>query len=101
MNELVADADLYGGTHRVIGQILRPRGVLVRHLVMPGQGDEGLFTDPVLTLDVSARATVRPGVDVYVNGRNLTDDRAIMARLPFGARTQPPRWIQAGIELSY
>jgi len=29
-DELVADADLYGGTHRVISRILRPRGIYVR-----------------------------------------------------------------------
>ncbi len=68
---------------------------------LPGQGEEGLFTDAQLTLDATAKVKPFEWLEVYFNARNLLDARPIVARRPFGARTLAPRWLQAGVKLSF
>jgi Fe(3+) dicitrate transport protein len=38
---------------------------------------------------------------VYLNGRNLLDNAYIVARRPFGARPGAPRWVQAGMQITF
>jgi Fe(3+) dicitrate transport protein len=64
-----------------------------------GQGTPlaGSLTDAYFLVDASVRYRILPEVELYVNGRNLTDDRYIASRRPFGARPGAPRWILAGV----
>jgi Fe(3+) dicitrate transport protein len=64
-----------------------------------GQGDPkpGDKTDAYFLLDGAARYKVVPHVEVYVLGRNLTNDRYIASRRPFGARPGAPLWVIGGI----
>jgi Fe(3+) dicitrate transport protein len=64
-----------------------------------GQGDPkpGDKTDAYFLLDASARYRFFKWLELYVNGRNLLDDRYIASRRPFGARPGPPRWLIAGV----
>ena len=36
-------------------------------------------------------------IELYLNGRNLTNDRYIGSRLPFGARPGAPLWLMGGL----
>ncbi|MFO0737783.1 MAG: TonB-dependent receptor [Labilithrix sp.] len=64
-----------------------------------GQGkvQPGDLTDAYFLLDASAKYRLCKGAELYVNGRNLTNDRYIGSRLPFGARPGAPLWIMAGL----
>ncbi len=60
----------------------------------PRAGDK---TDAYFLLDASARYRIIGHVDLYVNGRNLTNDRYIASRRPYGARPGAPLWLIAGL----
>ncbi len=64
-----------------------------------GQGTPapGTLTDSYFLLDASAKVRIFKYLEVYVNGRNLLDDRYIASRRPFGARPGAPRWLMAGV----
>lgn len=57
----------------------------------------GAKTDAYFLLDASAKYRVLDHVELYVNGRNLTNDRYIASRRPFGARPGAPLWMMAGV----
>jgi len=54
-------------------------------------------TDAYFLLDTSAKYRLFDHVELYVNGRNLTNDRYIASRRPFGARPGAPLWVLAGV----
>ena len=64
-----------------------------------GQGTPrpGDLTDAYFLLDASVKYKVLPQVELYVNGRNLLDDRYIASRRPYGARPGAPLWMLAGV----
>jgi Fe(3+) dicitrate transport protein len=64
-----------------------------------GHGTEkpGDKTDAYFLLDASVKYRVHEHVELYINGRNLTNDRYIASRRPFGARPGAPLWILAGV----
>jgi Fe(3+) dicitrate transport protein len=57
----------------------------------------GELTDAYFLLDASAKYRFAQELELYVNGRNLLDDRYIAARSPYGARPGAPLWVMAGI----
>lgn len=63
--------------------------------------DEVLATDEQLWIDVGARTRLTRSIEVYADARNLTDSVAIVSRRPYGARPNPPRWVQVGARLSF
>jgi Fe(3+) dicitrate transport protein len=64
-----------------------------------GQGTPrpGDLTDAYFLLDASVKYKIIPQVELYVNGRNLLDDRYIASRRPYGARPGAPLWILGGV----
>lgn len=62
-----------------------------------GTAQPGDKTDAYFLLDASAKYRVLEHVELYVNGRNLTNDRYIASRRPFGARPGAPLWVLAGV----
>jgi Fe(3+) dicitrate transport protein len=62
-----------------------------------GTPPPGAKTDAYFVLDASAKARVHEQVELYVNGRNLTDERYIASRRPFGARPGAPLWVGVGV----
>ena len=64
-----------------------------------GHGNDlpGDKTDAYFLLDASAKFRVHEHVELYVNGRNLTNDRYIASRRPFGARPGAPLWMLGGV----
>ncbi len=66
-----------------------------------GQGDAlpSDLTDPQLTLDVMVGYRVLDNLRLYFDARNLTDNRALVSRRPFGARPSAPRTLIAGLKL--
>lgn len=64
-----------------------------------GQGTPapGSLTDAYFLLDASAKYKVLPHVELYVNARNLTNERYIASRRPFGARPGAPLWVMVGL----
>jgi Fe(3+) dicitrate transport protein len=69
----------------------------------PGQGivPPAEITDAYFELDASAFYRVGSHVTFYVNGRNVLDQRALVARRPYGARTLAPISLQAGVKLHF
>ncbi|MCS6900193.1 MAG: TonB-dependent receptor [Myxococcales bacterium] len=63
--------------------------------------DNAPRTDDYFLLDASASYKVIPGLTLYLNGRNWLDSAFIVARRPFGARPNAPRWVQAGVQLIF
>lgn len=66
-----------------------------------GPLDLALATDAQFTIDVGAHYDVMPKVRVYAQVRNLLDEAYIASRRPYGARPNPPRWIQVGVKLDF
>lgn len=58
-----------------------------------------LATDEQFFVDVAARAHVWGPISVYGSVRNVLGGEFIVSRRPFGARPNPPRWVQAGVKL--
>jgi Fe(3+) dicitrate transport protein len=63
--------------------------------------DEALVTDEQVVVDVGAHYRVLEPLDLYLNVRNLFDSAAIVARRPFGARPNAPRWVQLGAKVKF
>jgi Fe(3+) dicitrate transport protein len=61
-----------------------------------GQGDEGMFTDTQVMIDVAGRYRVFEGMDLTLRGENLAFQDPIGSRRPFGARPIRPFQIQVG-----
>jgi Fe(3+) dicitrate transport protein len=55
------------------------------------------LTDAYFLLDASAKYKIIEHLELYVNGRNLTDQRPITSRRPFGARPGGPLWLMVGV----
>jgi Fe(3+) dicitrate transport protein len=63
--------------------------------------DESLHTDEQLVVDVGAHYRVLEPLDLYLNVRNLFDSHDLVARRPFGARPNAPRWVQVGAKVKF
>ena len=66
-----------------------------------GQIDRALATDAQLTVDVGLHYQLMPGIRFYGQARNLFDEAYIASRRPYGARPNPPRWVQVGAQLEF
>lgn len=69
----------------------------MREIAGKGTPRPGTLTDPYFLLDASAKYRVHPHVELYVNGRNLTNQDYIASRRPFGARPGSPLIVMVGI----
>jgi Fe(3+) dicitrate transport protein len=58
-----------------------------------------LVTDKQTWLDTGVQARIFGPVRLYANLRNVLDERDLVSRRPFGARPNPPRWLQVGAKL--
>jgi Fe(3+) dicitrate transport protein len=63
--------------------------------------DEALHTDELFVVDVGAHYRVLEPLDLYLNVRNLFDSHDLVARKPFGARPNAPRWVQVGAKVKF
>ncbi len=66
-----------------------------------GAPPASLRADALLTLDASAGYRITDALKIYLNARNLLDERAVVSHRPFGARPNAPRWIQVGIKCAF
>lgn len=73
----------------------------MRELAGRGALEHTVATDDVLTFDASLTYRPRPWLSVYANVRNVFDEQAIVARRPFGARPNAPRWAQVGVKATF
>jgi Fe(3+) dicitrate transport protein len=60
-----------------------------------------LSTDQQYWLDVSGRLRLTENVLLQLNGRNVLGDQFIVSHRPFGARPNAPRWLQAGLSVTF
>jgi Fe(3+) dicitrate transport protein len=60
---------------------------------------KSLVTDQQTWLDVGAQVRILGPLKLYANLRNVLNERDLVARRPFGARPNPPRWLQVGAKL--
>lgn len=69
----------------------------------PGMGDieEGLHTDNITTIDVSATWFINDDIDVKLLARNLADDSSIVSHRPYGARPNLPRTLLAQVKYRF
>ncbi|HWO13245.1 MAG TPA: TonB-dependent receptor [Polyangiaceae bacterium] len=66
-----------------------------------GPLDLALATDAQLTVDAGVHYRPLPALRVYLQARNLFDELYIASRRPYGARPNPPRWVQLGAQLEF
>lgn len=66
-----------------------------------GDIDSALHTDAQLFVDIGGRYKITDRISVYANCRNLLDDQHVVARRPFGARPNSPRWVLGGVKLTF
>jgi Fe(3+) dicitrate transport protein len=63
--------------------------------------EDTLHTDEYFVMDVDAQLRLIEHLEIYVSVRNLLDASYIVARRPYGARPNVPRWIQVGTKLTF
>ena len=91
----------WGSISTSLGGTWRPTYVgRMREQSGSGPLDLALATDEQLTLDLGLHYQVLPKLRLYAQARNLLDGQFIASRRPYGARPNPPRWIQLGAELA-
>jgi Fe(3+) dicitrate transport protein len=66
-----------------------------------GPLDLALATDAQLTCDVGVHYQVLPPLRLYAQARNITNEHDLASRRPYGARPNPPRWVQVGAQLEF
>ncbi|MET0283671.1 MAG: TonB-dependent receptor, partial [Polyangiales bacterium] len=95
---------------RITAGVEHPRGsfnanftYVSREREVPGRGslNDTIATDATTLVDIAASAKVWGPLSVYANIFNLFDSQYIVARRPFGARPNAPRWLHAGIKATY
>lgn len=74
-----------------------------REREVPGRGslNDTIATDAQTLVDIAASAKIWGPLSLYANCYNLFDKQYIVARRPFGARPNGPRWVHVGIKASY
>jgi Fe(3+) dicitrate transport protein len=60
-----------------------------------------LSTDTGLVVDVVGSVKLTRSLSLYGTLRNVFDERYIVSHRPYGARPNPPRWLQAGAKLAF
>lgn len=60
-----------------------------------------LSTERQTWLDVSGRVRITDSISLQVNGRNVLGQQFIVSHRPFGARPNAPRWLQAGLTVTF
>lgn len=95
-NATVGVEHAYGGVNGSLNFIDR-----MRERAGQGDYDESWTTDAQTWLDLSAFARPLPWLTIYANLRNVTGDAYIGGRRPYGARSNPPRWFQAGAKAEF
>ncbi|HEU4578442.1 MAG TPA: TonB-dependent receptor [Polyangiaceae bacterium] len=65
--------------------------------------DQSLTTDSQLSFDAGLHYQLHDPFSTrfYLQARNLFDDHALASRRPYGARPNPPRWIQIGAKVEF
>jgi Fe(3+) dicitrate transport protein len=72
-----------------------------REVAGRGNLSDTIATDAQTLVDIAASAKVWGPLSIYANLYNLFDSQYIVARRPFGARPNAPRWFHAGIKAVY
>jgi Fe(3+) dicitrate transport protein len=65
-----------------------------------GEAEPGKMTEALLTFDVTASWSFAKDAELYLSGRNLLDNQAIVSRRPYGARPNAPRAVLIGLKYS-
>jgi Fe(3+) dicitrate transport protein len=66
-----------------------------------GPLDLALATDRQLTIDAGLSYRVLRSLETYAQVRNALNEHYIASRRPYGARPNPPRWIQIGARFEF
>jgi len=73
----------------------------MREVAGKGSLSDTTATDEQFVLDASARAKLTSNIQLYLDVRNIFNSAYIVSRRPYGARPNAPRWVQAGVKLSF
>src|SRR5690606_36293987 len=87
--------------HRAGGNVGVTYVAAMREQAGQGELTEGLATDEQVVVNVSAWVRLLEPLVMSLNVRNLLDAQHIVARRPFGARPNAPRWVQLGAKGSF
>lgn len=63
--------------------------------------ERALTTDRQVWLDAGAKVRPWPALQIYADLRNVLSSHHIVARRPYGARPNAPRWLQVGAKLQF
>ncbi|MDO6746160.1 TonB-dependent receptor family protein [Gilvimarinus sp. 1_MG-2023] len=69
----------------------------------PGQGalEPDYAVDSLMTIDLSAHYQLNEAWRLELVVENITDEQQIVSRRPFGARSNAPRLVQAGVSVQF
>lgn len=73
----------------------------MREVAGSGPVEDTLATDAWFVVDVSGSVRLRRWLELYANVRNVSNERFLVSRRPYGARPNAPRWVQIGLKASY
>jgi len=73
----------------------------MREEASSGSLDKVMATEAQKYADLSAFVKPHRTLSIYANWRNVTGEQFIGGRRPFGARPNPPRWLQIGAKLVF
>jgi Fe(3+) dicitrate transport protein len=73
----------------------------MRELAGVGEPPPAARADSLFLLDGSAFYRIIKPLRVYLNVRNILDERGILSHRPFGARPNAPRWLQVGLKCEF
>lgn len=73
----------------------------MREEASSGSIDTVLATEAQKFADLSVFFKPLSALSIYANLRNITGEQFIVGRRPFGARPNPPRWLQVGAKLTF
>ncbi|HXS18760.1 MAG TPA: ligand-gated channel protein, partial [Polyangiaceae bacterium] len=96
VNATLAVEHRYAGANASANYVAR-----MREVAGSGELVDADTTDKQFWLDVGVFARPLRWLTIYGNVRNITAEKNLVARKPYGARVNAPRWVQVGVKAEF
>jgi Fe(3+) dicitrate transport protein len=96
LNATLALEHRYAGVNASVNYVAHMREVAGR-----GELVDADSTDTQFWLDVGVFARPLRWLTIYGNVRNVTAEKNLVSRRPYGARVNAPRWVQCGVKAEF
>jgi len=96
VNATLALEHRYAGANASVNYVAR-----MREIAGSGELVDADTTDKQFWLDVGLFARPLRWLTIYGNVRNVTAEKNLVSRRPYGARVNAPRWVQFGVKAEF